>query len=191
MSKDFYSSSEKVKNYIQAALGVNSEQLISKLRAYLPAETSLLELGSGPGTDWALLSKIYHVTGSDFSDAFLDHLKEANPHGTFLKIDASNIKTNQPFDGIFSNKVLHHLTDDQLNTSIQTQYVALQTEGIICHSFWQGEGTEDFNGMFVNYHTKSELHDKFSPQFEILLLETYQEFDPNDSLILIAKKRKG
>ena len=188
MAEDFYSTKEKVAAYIQAAKDVNSAGLIVKLKDHLPVNASLLELGSGPGTDWKLLSETYQVTGSDFSEEFVKHLKLVNPKGQFLKIDASHIQAPSKFDGIYSNKVLHHLTDVQLEQSILSQYETLHNAGILCHSFWKGTGTEDFNGMFVNYHNEENLRAQFSKQFDILLLESYQEFDEGDSLLLIAKK---
>lgn len=68
-------------------------------------------------------------------------------------------------------------------------FQVLQPSGIICHSFWKGEGDEEFKGMYVNNHTEDEIERLFSPNFELLLLKVYQEFETDDSLLLIAKKR--
>jgi trans-aconitate methyltransferase len=167
---------------------VSGKVLIDQFRKFLPAKSKILELGSGPGNDWKILSRDFDVTGSDFSLEFLSHLKSQNPDGSFLMLDAVTLETDQQFDGIYSNKVLHHLKDEDLKKSIKRQAVILKTGGIICHSFWKGEGTEDFKGMFVNYHNASELRDFFGGYFEILLLEHYQEFEDGDSLLLIARK---
>jgi SAM-dependent methyltransferase len=189
MSTDYYRSKETVAGYIKAAAEVNSKPLIDKLKGYLPTGSALLELGSGPGTDWKILSKTYTVTGSDYSQEFLEHLKAQNPDGEFLQLDAITLETELTFDGIYSNKVLHHLTDDELAQSIAAQLEILKPNGIICHSFWKGEGTDMFNGMYVNYHTESELKTLFEPHFEILLLEQYMEFEEDDSLLLIARTK--
>lgn len=73
--------------------------------------------------------------------------------------------------------------------SIKRQHELLNEGGIICHSFWKGEGTEVFKGMFVNYHTENALKDYFKEYFEILLLESYMEFEEGDSVLLIGKKK--
>lgn len=171
MSTDYYNSKETVAVYIKAAADVDSKELIEKLSAFLPASSSLLELGSGPGTDWKILSETFPVIGSDYSNEFLEHLKAENPDGEFLQLDAITLETELTFDGIYSNKVLYHLTDNELAQSITAQLKVLNPNGIICHSFWKGEGTDMFNGMYVNYHTESELKRIFEPHFEMLLLE--------------------
>ena len=57
------------------------------------------------------------------------------------------------------------------------------------HSFWKGNGSETFKGLFVNYHEKLSLKTLFEPNFEILHLGLYNEFDKDDSILLIAKKK--
>ena len=187
MSTNYYQSKESVKTYLKAAADVNSKPRVEKLKGFLPAGSAVLELGSGPGTDWKILNETFKVVGSDNSDEFLNHLKVENPNGTFLNLDAVTIKTNQKFDGIYSNKVLHHLDDNELEKSITAQLEILNPNGTICHSFWKGEGTDMFNGMYVNYHTTSQLKQLFEENFEILLLDEYKEFEDGDSLLLVAK----
>lgn len=189
MSTDYYQSKETVEGYLKAAADVDSKPLIEKLKGFLSAGSTLLELGSGPGTDWRILNESYSITGSDYSQEFLEHLKAENPEGEFLQLDAITLDTELKFDGIYSNKVLHHLEDDELEKSIAGQRITLNPNGVICHSFWKGKGTDMFNGMYVNYHTELELKNIFEPHFEILLLEEYTEFDENDSILLIAKKQ--
>ncbi|MDG1334144.1 MAG: class I SAM-dependent methyltransferase [Crocinitomicaceae bacterium] len=104
-------------------------------------------------------------------------------------MDAVNLDVNQSFDGIYSNKVLHHLNDEDLKTSIQRQHEILDPSGVVCHSFWKGTGDEIFKGMFVNYHTQDEIRSLFESTFELLLLEEYAEFDESDSILLIARKK--
>jgi len=84
---------------------------------------------------------------------------------------------------------MHHLKDDELITSIKRQNEILNPNGIICHSFWKGEGSEVFKGLFVNYHSISTLTKAYQKYFEILSIEDYKEFDDNDSLLLFARKK--
>ncbi|MCZ4408539.1 class I SAM-dependent methyltransferase [Cryomorphaceae bacterium 1068] len=189
MSGTFYKTKESVEEYIRLAKGVNGGELINKLKNFLPLNSSLLEIGTGPGTDWNILNLDYEVVGSDNSAEFLCHLVSANPKGRFIELDATTLRLEEKFDGIYSNKVMHHLHDDELKDSIQRQFDVLNTNGIICHSFWKGEGSEIFKGLFVNYHTKKSLKDLFENNFEILLIEEYAEFEDGDSLVLIGKKK--
>lgn len=189
MEERYYHTPESVLEYIQAAKGFDGKRNIETLKDVLPTDSTLLELGSGPGSDFEILNKRYSVTGSDYSNAFILHLKNKYPNEQFLQLNAATLESNQQFDGIYSNKVLHHLTNDEIADSIERQHEILNTNGIICHSFWMGEGSEIFKGMFVNYHNESELRTYFSRKFEILLLQVYAEFEENDSILLLARKR--
>ena len=188
MSKEYYKTKESVEEYIELAEGYDGAELIEKLKNYLPVNSSILEVGSGPGTDWEILNKTFKVVGSDSSDEFLKRLIKKFPNGEFLHLDAITLITDKKFDGIYSNKVLHHLKDDEIKASIKRQYEILNPSGIICHSFWKGEGSEIFNGLFVNYHSDINLKNLFQDYFEILRIENYQEFEKDDSVIIGKKK---
>lgn len=189
MAKGYYKTKESVEEYVTLAEGVNGKQLINKLKNHLTPQSSLLELGSGPGSDWKILNSDYQVVGSDNSQEFLNYLNSSYPNGEFLELDAATLKTDKKFDGIYSNKVLHHLTNKELENSIKRQTEILNSNGIICHSFWNGEGSEVFKGLFVNYHIESGLRNFFKESFEIILLEMYAEFEESDSMVLIARKK--
>lgn len=188
MAGDYYKTKESVEEYIQLSKDVNGSELIEELKSFLLPHSRLLEIGSGPGTDWRILNIDYEVVGSDNSTEFLSRLRSSFPQGQFLELDATTLDTGERFDGIYSNKVLHHLTDDELKNSIQRQFDVLNSNGIICHSFWKGEGSEVFKGMFVNYHSEGPLRKFFEERFEVLLLTSYAEFEDGDSLLLIGKK---
>ena len=189
MEAEYYKTEASVKEYIELAKDVNGKELIEKLKPYLQANSTVLEIGSGPGSDWKILQQTYLTTGSDNSNEFLKHLRQQNPKEKFLLLDASTLSTNLTFDGIYANKVMHHLSDNELATSIKKQAEILNTNGIICLSFWEGEGSEVFKGLFVNYHNSESLKANFSPYFELLVLESYTEFEKDDSLLLIARKK--
>ena len=171
------------------AEGYNGRYIISRLKNHLNQKSKLLEIGSGPGTDWNILNENYMVVGSDNSKEFLKHLSENNPDGKFINLDAVTLSTNLKFDGIYTNKVLHHLTKKELEISITRQSEILNTKGVICHSFWAGEGSETYNGLFVNYHTMKELKHLFASCFEIQIMEPYKEFETDDSIFLIGVKK--
>ncbi|MDO5978538.1 class I SAM-dependent methyltransferase [Flavivirga spongiicola] len=189
MEGEYYKTKESVDEYIKLAEGFNGADLIKTLKKVLSPNSTVLEIGSGPGSDWKILNESYNVLGSDNSTEFLNHLIAENPNGEFLELDAKTLRTDKKFDGIYSNKVMHHLRNNELAESIKRQHDILNPKGIICHSFWKGEGSEVFKGLFVNYHTKANLKKFYEDSFEILSLEDYQEFDEGDSLLLIAKKK--
>lgn len=189
MSKNYYKTEASVEEYISLAKDVNGGQLIEKLSNYLPSNSFLLEIGSGPGTDFRILKQDFKVVGSDYSTEFLKRLISNNSEDEFLNLDAITLATDKKFDGIYSNKVLQHLTDQDLGKSILRQVEILNQGGIICHSFWKGDGDEIFKGLLVNYQSDESLRNLFEGYFEILLLEAYEEFEDGDSLILIAKKK--
>ena len=190
MEGEYYKTKDSVAEYIRLAKDVNGAKLIKKLRKILPKGSSVLELGSGPGSDWKILSQTYDVVGSDLSSEFLAHLARTYPNDNFLTLNAVTLATAQRFNGIYSNKVLHHLTDAGLAKSIKRQAEVLLPDGIICHSFWKGEGSEQFKSMFVNYHHESDLRTFFEEKFDILSIDSYAEFEANDSLLLIGKKKQ-
>lgn len=189
MQKAYYHTKESVDEYIKLSQGINGSALIAQLKKYLSPKSSLLEIGSGPGSDFELLLNNFKVTGSDYSLEFVKRLKQKYPNNEFLNLDASSLDTNKTFDGIYSNKVLQHLSDRQIEQSLTRQYDILKSNGLICHSFWKGEGDEIFKGMLVNYQTKKSLQSLFKRHFKILVLEEYMEFDKADSLLLIASKK--
>ena len=191
MEKGYYKTKDSVEEYIQAAKGVDGGEHIEKFKKFLSLNSSVLEIGSGPGTDWKILSEDYRVLGSDNSKEFISHLIASYPSGRFIKLDAVSIDIDKKFDGIYTNKVLHHLKNNELINSIKRQYDILNSEGIICHSFWKGSGNETFKGLFVNYHSEKSLREFFEPYFETLLLESYAEFEQGDSILFIGKKKEN
>ncbi|MEQ9299799.1 MAG: class I SAM-dependent methyltransferase [Cyclobacteriaceae bacterium] len=189
MEGEYYKTQASVQQYIRMAEGFNGGELITQLKQVLPLNLTVLEIGSGPGTDWNILNETYVVTGSDNSAVFIEHLRKSYPDGQFLELDASTLATDQRFDGIYSNKVMHHLTNDQLAQSVNNQAKLLNSKGIICHSFWKGEGSEVFKGLFVNYHTENGLRDAFGLHFDVISVMPYEEFEAGDSLLLIGRRK--
>jgi ubiquinone/menaquinone biosynthesis C-methylase UbiE len=189
MDGEYYKTEDSVKEYIKLAEGIDGQNLINQLDTFLNPAARLLEIGSGPGKDWFILTQKYEITGSDNSAVFVKRLRELYSEAIFYELDATDLEIDQSFDAIYSNKVLHHLTDDQLKKSIERQAEILNDQGLVAHSFWNGEGSEVYKGLFVNYQSKESLSDLFDQNFEIVLLETYTEFEDGDSLFLIARKK--
>lgn len=189
---DYYEDALNVEQYIQMAEGYDGRLLINILREFLPAGSSVLELGMGPGKDLLLLAKHYTVTGSDRSPVFVDRFRANHPTSDLLCLDAltlDGLPPDRQFDSLYSNKVLIHLTPEQLTEALSRQTAALKPGGIALHSFWVGTGAEEMHGLYFAYHTADTLRAVIGNAYEILRLATYAEIDPGDSLVLVLKKR--
>jgi len=132
-------------------------ELIKILQKYLPENSTVLELGIGPGKDMDILKKSYTVTGSDNSQIFLDKYKEKYQDADLLLLDAVTLQTDRKFDCIYSNKVLHHLTKEDLAKSLQRQKDVLNSNGIVFHSFWKGNKVENMDGLLFTYYEIEDL----------------------------------
>lgn len=186
---DFYADPKNVEAYMEMAVGYDGKELIELLHQYLPAGSSVLELGMGPGVDLDFLSQRYQVTGSDRSPIFLERYRQKNEHADLLQLDAVTLETERHFDAIYSNKVLHHLTREELQGSFQRQAKILNPNGILLHSFWYGESEEAMHGLQFVYYTEQTLRACVGDAFDIVALRKYTEMDEDDSLYIILRKR--
>jgi len=184
----FFDSEKGVNDYIKIAEGYDGTELIKILRNFLPDGSSVLELGMGPGKDLDILQKYYTATGSDNSKIFLEKYKQKNQDADLLLLDAVTLETDRKFDGIYSNKVLHHLTNDELKTSLKKQKEILNPNGILVHSFWRGNKTEKMEGLLFVYYELEDLRKLFEPDFDILALTKYTEMEEDDSIYVVLKK---
>ena len=177
------------KEYRNTSTGNDSTALISILKKHLPEESSLLLIGVGSGKDFSLLSKHYNVTGSDFSKLLLTVYQNTNPNADLITLDPVELDTNRKFDSIFSNKVLHQMTESDLVDSLQNQVKLLNVGGIAIHSFWSGTKQEDHHGLKWIYYTEETISDLIPTEFEIVELKTYKDRIDHDSLYIVLKKK--
>ena len=185
----FFDTKQGVEQYIKMAEGYDGADLIKILQKYLPENSIVLELGIGPGKDMDILKKLYAVTGSDNSQVFLDKYKENHQDDDLLLLDAVTIQTDRKFDCIYSNKVLHHLTKEDLTKSFQRQKEMLNPNGITFHSFWKGNKIEEMEGLLFTYYETDDLRKMLESNFEILALETYTEMEKDDSIYVALRTR--
>ena len=184
----FFDSEKGVEEYIKMAEGYDGAELIKILQKYLPEKSKVLELGMGPGKDLDILSKTFTVTGSDNSQVFLDKYKKENLGSDLLKLDAVTLSTDRMFDCIYSNKVLHHLTREDLKKSIQRQSEIVNPNGIAFHSFWRGDKDENYEGMLFTKYQPDELKEIIGNSFDILAMNVYTEMEKDDSIYVVLRK---
>jgi cyclopropane fatty-acyl-phospholipid synthase-like methyltransferase len=166
-------------------------ELYKILSNHLKENSTLLELGCGPGNDIFYLKKHYSVTGSDLSDEFLKRCRKKFEDLPFIKLDAISINTNETFNCIFSNKVLHHLTLEELEKSLKRQQKVIKSNGIFAHTFWIGDKEFTMEGMLFVYHNREKLLNLISQYFTMLERYDYKEFEDGDSIFIVARNDKS
>ena len=185
----FFDTEEGVSEYLEMAKGHDGRELIEKLSEYLPANSTVLELGMGPGIDLELLSKIFDVTGSDNSSLFIEEFRKVNPETDLMLLDAVTLQTDRRFDCLFSNKVLQHLQRVDLEKSVPRQAGILEERGLLAHSFWYGNKTEDLSGLHFQFYEETDLEEIFGNYFDVVLMERFEEMEPGDSIFVILRKK--
>ena len=188
---DFYNDPLKVDEYEKMCDEYDGSDLYKVLHNHLKENSTLLELGSGPGNDINNLRKHYKVTGSDLSDEFLLRCKKRYSDVPFIKLEAVSIRTDDVFDCIFSNKVLHHLTLDELEESLKRQQNVIVKNGIFAHTFWLGDKEFTMEEMLFVFHNREQLIKIISKYFTILETYDYKEFEDGDSIFIIAQNNKN
>lgn len=186
---DYFDEEKNVEEYVKMAQGYDGRALIDVLRQYLPERSTVLELGMGPGVDFELLNEYYQATGSDRSQLFLDRYRRRDETADLLWIDAVQMITGRRFDAIYSNKVLHHLSRDQLQRSLKAQTNVLNDQGILLHSLWLGEGEEEHHGLRFTYYTEQSFGNLLDNNLKILEAKLYSEMDDHDSIYFVLRKQ--
>ena len=182
----FYDDKKTALQYISMADGYDGRELIEVLKSHLPEGASVLELGMGPGIDLNLLKAHFEATGSDNSQFFLDRYLATYPGSDLIHLDAVALNIKRIFDCIYSNKVLHHLTGEELTKSLLRQTQILPANGLIMHSFWHGTGVEEHHGLKFNYQTEATLRSIIGEFFNVVDIVIYKEMEEGDSLYVLA-----
>ncbi|WP_051251764.1 class I SAM-dependent methyltransferase [Psychrilyobacter atlanticus] len=185
----YFNDRQKVQEYIEMCEDMDGKKLIDVLKKHLKEKSTILELGMGPGKDLNILKKYYNAIGSDNSQEFLNVYAENNKDTQLLLLDAVTINTEKKFDCIYSNKVLQHLTKNQLNQSAARQWEVLYDDGLLFHTFWRGDLEEIYNGLRFVYYEKDELINLFQNLFNIIEIDYYSEEEDKDSIYIILQKK--
>jgi cyclopropane fatty-acyl-phospholipid synthase-like methyltransferase len=186
---EYYENIQNAKDYIEMASGYDGRELIDLLRTFLPEGASVLELGLGPGKDLEYMDRFFDVLGTDKSQAFLDIFAEENPDIPTQVLDARTMKIQKKFDCIYSNKVLHHLSTQDLADSLKLQGKKLKEQGLLFHTFWLGDGEEHYEGLNFVYYRPKEIITMTEEDFNILSVQDYGEEEPGDSFYIILQKK--
>jgi SAM-dependent methyltransferase len=183
-----FNTRKSAAEYILMADGYDGRAIVDVLNKYLKPGSAVLEIGMGPGKDIELLEENYRVTGSDLSRVFLDMYREKKPGADLLCLDAINLETNRRFDCIYSNKVLHYLSPDDMKQSFARQFEVLNPGGLLCHTLWYGDKEIEVKGMKFYYYTAEKIMASVTGMFNLQLAQNYREMDTDDSLLVILRR---
>lgn len=184
----FYDKKENIEKYAQFVPNHDGAELISVLTTHLAKGSTVLELGIGPGKDFEILTNDYEVTGSDNSLVFLDQFRQRNPRADLMQLDARTLKTDRTFDCIYSNKVLIHLTRQELEQSLARQHEILNENGLLLHSFWHGDKEDIFDDLRITYYTEQQLLELMNDSYEVLEIKRHAKMTEGDSVYVLARK---
>lgn len=185
---DYYEDEENVSKYIEFTPAHDGALLVDTLAARLEPGATVLEIGLGPGKDFKLLKQQFTVTGSDLSRVFLERYRKLDESADLLQLDARTLDTERTFDAVFSNKALIHLSADELQQSFARQHAILNDGGLIMHSFWYGDKTQEFDGLTLVQHNETDLAAMLEDRFEILALAQHAKMAEGDSIYVLARK---
>ena len=185
----YYDTEKGVNEYVEMAEGYDGRALVEVLKKHLSRDAAVLELGMGPGKDLEILGESFSVTGSDSSQVFLEKYRAKDPDADLVLLDAVTMDVDRQFDGIYSNKVLQHLTREDFATSLRRQAKALHSGGILLHSLWYGDKEEVFSGVRFVHYTEESFARAVGSEYEIVEVGQYAEMEENDSIYFVLKKK--
>ena len=122
-------------------------------------------------------------------ETFIDMYKEKVKDSDLMLLDAVTMNTDRKFDCIYSNKVLHHLTRKELKQSFVNQKKVLKDDGLLFHSFWYGNKSEEFNGLLFTYYTEKQIKRIVEKNYHVIEIERYKELEDNDSFYVVLRKK--
>jgi SAM-dependent methyltransferase len=114
---------------------------LDRLAAAVPPGANVLELGSGPGRDAALLEERgLKVTRTDATPAFVEMMR-ADGHDARV-LDVRNGEFGGPYDAVLADAVLLHLTRAEFAAALHKARAAVRNGGLLAITLKEGDGDE-------------------------------------------------
>jgi SAM-dependent methyltransferase len=183
-----YDSVSSVQLYAELTKRFGASALVRLIEKRLSTGSSILELGMGPGRDLDILATNYDATGSDTSQIFLDMYRKRRPNADLVLLDAALMDIDRSFDCIYSNKVLHHLSDEQFRNSLRRQRELLNPGGCLVHSFGHGDGEEWIGGLRFKYRTGDVVRELVGDLMKIVKIEVFREDEEDDAIYVLLER---
>lgn len=189
----FYDSSENVDIYEKMVEAYDPHVMINRFKSHVTSGSKVLELGIGPGLDHDVLRETFHAVGSDLSEEFLRRYRARSPGADVRLLDAVTLEDEKladlvPFDAMYSNKVLHHLKEDDLKLSLVRQAELLRSGGVLVHCLWHGDKEEFIHGLRFQYYTLDKIQAILPSSLSLTTSEVYTEDEPEDSIFIVLRK---
>jgi predicted TPR repeat methyltransferase len=107
--------------------------------ALAPLNARMLELGSGPGHDAVFFESAgVEVQRTDGAQGFVDRMRADGYRAEVLDVSANDF--GGPFDVVFANAVLLHLTASQLDEALAKSARAVGSQGLLAFTVKEGDG---------------------------------------------------
>lgn len=136
MSVNFYN--ENAKSFFENTVNANMEETYKIFLQFLSKGDHILDLGCGSGRDSKnFLDRGYFVTSLDLSED-LGKLAEEYIGQQVLIGDMRNLNFENKFQGIWACASLLHLSENDLDLTLDKIHKALTTNGILYCSFKYG-----------------------------------------------------
>ncbi len=122
----------------------------------------VLEVGSGPGRDASYLeSRGPQVIRTDATRGFVEMMREEGHHARLLDIRCDDL--GGPYDAVFANAVLLHLSREQFRNVLERSRRAVVDGGVLAITLKEGEGEAWSSAKLelprhFTYWRESELH---------------------------------
>lgn len=187
----FYESKKNVDWYEEMVKDYNPKEMIDRFKLHVPSGGTVLELGIGPGLDHDMLRKTYRMVGMDIADEFLRRYRARNPDADVRQADAETLEKFDdvtPFDAIYSNKVLQHLTEQGLVRSLERQAQLLRSGGMLFHCMWHGDKEDVIHGLRFRYYTEEKMRQLVPSSLLVSKFEKYEEMESGDSFYIVLQK---
>ncbi len=132
----------------------------------LPAGSTILEVGSGPGQFVKyLIEKDYKAQGIDASEKMIELSRKKVPEGKFEVMDMRNMKfEDEIFDGLISPYSLIHIPSKEITDTLKGFFRVIKPKGYLMVIAQKGESDKTIEEsfmpsekMFFNFFTKGKL----------------------------------
>lgn len=187
--------------YQENTLKLQPEMTAKAFLSYLAPESTILDLGCGPGRDSKFfVDKGYEVIGIDISPQMIALARNSVPQANFLVSDIESLKlNNESIDAIWASASLLHVSKKAMSGVVENLYRILKPEGIFYVSMKKGsreelQADDRYGGVekFWNYVSEDELTQLLVKHgFQILETDIHQKstsYQTHPWISIICKK---
>jgi SAM-dependent methyltransferase len=117
------------------------DDFLARVLELLPRDAHMLELGTGPGHDASFFEAGgVNVRRTDGAPGFVERLRAGGLQADVLELTSGDF--GGPYDAVFANAVLVHLTDSQLDLVLVKAFRAVRPGGLLAFTMKEGDGEE-------------------------------------------------